>query len=113
MCEDCNEEFEVADNEMGSCCWHDGETAKDIIMSDNSASLQLADSGARELERDWDGNSWADYDESCHGPIDSEEMRSQFAEGFIYDCRDKHGDAEGCTTGRHIEPNFRSKRRHY
>lgn len=33
MCVNCNEEFEVADNVMGSCCWHDGEVARDLMIS--------------------------------------------------------------------------------
>ncbi|MCJ1466026.1 Ribosome biogenesis protein 1 [Pseudocyphellaria aurata] len=30
ICENCNEEFDVADNLKGYCCWHEGETLKDL-----------------------------------------------------------------------------------
>lgn len=33
MCENCAEEFDVADNLKGYCCWHDGEIARDLMMS--------------------------------------------------------------------------------
>ena len=32
MCENCAEEFDVADNLKGYCCWHDGEIARDLMM---------------------------------------------------------------------------------
>lgn len=44
---------------------------------------------------------WADHDENHHGPIDTEEMREQFPEGFTWDCCNKVGTAPGCTKGHH------------
>ncbi|MCJ1265609.1 hypothetical protein MMC22_005489 [Lobaria immixta] len=90
MCENCAEEFDVADNLKGYCCWHDGE-----------------------LEPDYDGDFWADHDERCHGIIDTEDMRSVYPEGFIYSCCDGDGHSEGCKTGRHVEQDLISKRPRY
>lgn len=30
MCENCDEEFDVAYNSMGDCSWHEGKTVKDF-----------------------------------------------------------------------------------
>lgn len=82
------------------------------MISGTFASLYLVDSGVGELEPDYDGDFWADHDE-CHGPIDTEESRSQYPEGFIYDCCEGDGYSEGCKTGRHVEQDDVSKRRRY
>jgi hypothetical protein len=54
-----------------------------------------------DLEVDWAGDSWADHDENCHGPIDTPEMREEFPDGFIWNCCDETGEAEGCKKARH------------
>ncbi|KAI4284986.1 MAG: hypothetical protein L6R38_001001 [Xanthoria sp. 2 TBL-2021] len=79
-CTNCEEEFDITQNESGDCVYHPEET-----------------------EVDYDGDAWADHDEDWHGTIDSEEMRREFPEGFIYPCCDKNGESEGCKTSRHIE----------
>ncbi|KAL8803940.1 MAG: hypothetical protein Q9200_006025 [Gallowayella weberi] len=80
MCSNCEEEFDVTENQSGGCIYHPGE-----------------------MEVDWDGGFWDDHDENCHGPIDDEDRRIEYPEGFIYDCCDRKGDSEGCETTRHIE----------
>ncbi len=60
------------------------------------------DSLTGDLEPDYDSDFWADHDEQCHGIIDSEFCRSEYPEGFVWDCCNKPGDDdEGCTQGRH------------
>lgn len=54
-----------------------------------------------ELEPDYDDDAWPDHDEDCHGPIDTDENRMEFPEGFIWSCCDKQGHRSGCTRGRH------------
>lgn len=113
MCENCAEEFDVADNVKGSCYWHDGEIAKDPMIPGTAPSLRFANKGAGTLEEDHEGDIWADHDERCHGPIDTDENRSQFPEGFIYDCCEGDGSSVGCKTGRHVEADLNSKRRRH
>jgi len=50
---------------------------------------------------DDDEDFWADHDEDCHGPIDTEENREQYPQGFSWDCCDEVGTAPGCTKGHH------------
>ncbi|EPE09533.1 caib baif family enzyme [Ophiostoma piceae UAMH 11346] len=51
-----------------------------------------------ELTVDWDGDVWADHDENCHGPIDTEEHRIEYPEGFLWDCCEEvNGDTPGCS----------------
>jgi hypothetical protein len=53
------------------------------------------------LDVDWDSDVWADHDENCHGPIDTQENQHNHPEGFIWTCCDKFGDEPGCRRGRH------------
>jgi hypothetical protein len=54
------------------------------------------------MEPDYDGDFWADTEEKTHGPIDTEENRKEFPEGFIWQCCEKTGDKEGCEIGKHM-----------
>jgi hypothetical protein len=62
-------------------------------------SLSSTCSGSQEVDED--GDFWADHDERCHGTIDTDEMREQYPEGFVWDCCDEPGDAIGCRVSRH------------
>ena len=53
------------------------------------------------LEVDHDEDFWADHDEVTHGPINTDDMREDFPQGFRWDCCDELGDTKGCTRGRH------------
>ena len=47
---------------------------------------------------DWNSDCWADHDENCHGPIDTEENRIEYPEGFLWNCCDEvNGDTPGCS----------------
>jgi hypothetical protein len=54
-------------------------------------------------EIDWDSDFWADHDEMCHGPIDTEENMKEFPEGFFWDCCEENLSDPGCQIGRHLE----------
>ncbi|KAH6663349.1 hypothetical protein B0J14DRAFT_609262 [Halenospora varia] len=78
ICENCKEEFELDGNERGDCVWHPGH---------------------KELNDEED--FWADHDPDCHGDPESFIDDSDFAEGFIWTCCDKAGDADGCKETKH------------
>jgi len=42
-----------------------------------------------------------DWDEDCHGPMDSEHNREEYPENFSWTCCNGGGMAEGCVTGKH------------
>jgi hypothetical protein len=44
---------------------------------------------------DYEGDFWTDHDENCHGVIDTDDMREEYPEGFIWTCCEKSGDEEG------------------
>ncbi|KAK4082343.1 uncharacterized protein Triagg1_2155 [Trichoderma aggressivum f. europaeum] len=77
ICVQCNSTFDPSDTAK-NCFYHNGE-----------------------LEANYDDDFWADHDEDCHGTIDTDEMREEFPEGFIWNCCDKSGDELGCRWGRH------------
>ncbi|KAI0454731.1 hypothetical protein F5B21DRAFT_473958 [Xylaria acuta] len=78
ICVQCQGPFHEEDNHDTACRYHDGD-----------------------LEVDDDGDFWADHDEDCHGPIDTDENRVQYPEGFVWSCCGKVGYRGGCTRGRH------------
>ena len=78
-CVNCKEEFDVTDNmDDAGCVYHEGELEVDEDM-------------------------FEDHDEDCHGPMDSDQNRIDFPEGFAWNCCDEDGRSEGCQTGRHVE----------
>jgi hypothetical protein len=65
------------------------------------------------MEPDYDSDFWADHDERCHGIIDSDEMRDEFPDGFVWTCCDKLGSEPGCQVGRHQSNPEKSKKGRY
>ncbi|KAI0181839.1 hypothetical protein GGR52DRAFT_526508 [Hypoxylon sp. FL1284] len=78
ICTQCQEPFYDDENNAQACQFHDGN-----------------------LEVDDEGDFWADHDENCHGVIDTEGMREDYPEGFIWDCCGEDGTTDGCARGYH------------
>ncbi|KAI4694380.1 hypothetical protein J4E81_006597 [Alternaria sp. BMP 2799] len=73
-------------------------------LAENSAfKLPRAQKRGRryDLEIYNDEDFWTDHDEDCHGEIDTEEMREEYPEGFVWSCCKGYGDAKGCRTDPH------------
>ncbi|CAM6092117.1 unnamed protein product [Calypogeia fissa] len=79
-CQQCRKEFDVTKNNDKACSWHD-----------------------LELEVDERHSTWYDWDETCHGDMDSDENRKQYPEGFVWSCCGKDGKGKGCLTTAHKE----------
>ncbi|KAG0702468.1 hypothetical protein DFH29DRAFT_851502 [Suillus ampliporus] len=85
-CVNCKEEYDVSDErDDEECCYHPGEL-------------------------DVDEEYFPDWDEECHGPMDTKKNRADYPDGFIWDCCDENGRSEGCETGQHV-PGRQSKKR--
>ena len=54
-----------------------------------------------EKEVDYESEHWCDWDERCHGNMESFINNPDYASGFIWSCCDGAGDAEGCVRSRH------------
>ncbi|KAM7194470.1 hypothetical protein V8F20_007996 [Naviculisporaceae sp. PSN 640] len=78
ICIQCNQPFHEDNNDKKSCFYHPDE-----------------------MEEDLDSDVWVDWDERCHGPIDTEINRKSFPDGFMYACCEKDGTSKGCTWGEH------------
>ncbi|KAG8674850.1 hypothetical protein FPOAC2_00887 [Fusarium poae] len=88
ICVHCDNTFFKNDNTLRTACYyHSGE-----------------------LEADYDAHVWDDHDESCHGTIDSKEMRKEHPEGFTWTCCDKGGSEAGCKVGKHEADPLKSRR---
>ncbi|KAF2145451.1 uncharacterized protein K452DRAFT_295086 [Aplosporella prunicola CBS 121167] len=78
-CQQCEKEFDTADNKDGDCVFH-----TELLYCDE------------------DSPEWIDWDPRCHGPYDTEINRKSFPKGFKWDCCEKFGNAEGCEKSRHV-----------
>ncbi|KAJ7352326.1 hypothetical protein DFH08DRAFT_84448 [Mycena albidolilacea] len=74
-CSNCGETYDVNSDDE-ECTFHPGEMEVDEEKFD-------------------------DWDEGCHGPIDTEHTRKEFPENFSWTCCDGDGTTEGCVTGHH------------
>jgi hypothetical protein len=54
--------------------------------------------------------AFEDWDEDCHGPMDSKANRRDYPENFIWNCCDKDGLAEGCEQGEHVPATRKNKK---
>ncbi|KAK5993806.1 hypothetical protein PT974_07243 [Cladobotryum mycophilum] len=90
ICVQCDQPFDTNENTEKDCIYHNGE-----------------------LEVDYDGDAWADHDERCHGTIDTDEMREEHPDGFVWSCCDKSGEEKGCKFGRHQADPAKSKKESY
>ncbi|KAK3935495.1 hypothetical protein QBC46DRAFT_397399 [Diplogelasinospora grovesii] len=79
ICVQCQQPFDEAANHEQACLHHWGN-----------------------LEPDEEGDFWADHEEDHHGPIDTEENKREFPEGFIWDCCQECGTNPGCHRGPHV-----------
>jgi hypothetical protein len=76
-CKNCEQDFDVTENFSEACNYHDGV-----------------------LEVDYEHETWIDWDENAHGPID-ERLEKEYPEGFMWECCEEDGKARGCQTGWH------------
>ncbi|KAG2145352.1 uncharacterized protein EDB93DRAFT_1151899 [Suillus bovinus] len=87
VCANCKEEYDISgERDDEECCYHSGHLNVDEEF-------------------------FADHDEDCHGPMDTEENRADFPEGFIWTCCDENALSEGCETGQHVAGRKVKKRR--
>ena len=45
--------------------------------------------------------AFADWDESCHGPIDDDDTRRAYPDNYTWSCCEASGGAEGCVKSIH------------
>ncbi|KAF2658851.1 hypothetical protein K491DRAFT_713104 [Lophiostoma macrostomum CBS 122681] len=87
VCEQCEREFDVlTDNGPHACRWHEGE-----------------------LEIDLDHKTWDDWDEDVHGDMDDDASRSEYPEGFVWECCGKRGGWKNdeCKSGPHKAEDYK------
>ncbi|KAJ7284452.1 hypothetical protein C8J57DRAFT_1288501 [Mycena rebaudengoi] len=75
-CGNCGETFDVNEAADEPCTFHPGNL---------------------EVNED----AFADWDERCHGPMDSLETREEYPENFSWSCCEGDGLTDGCEEGRH------------
>jgi hypothetical protein len=108
-CVQCNSEYDVLDNQENACVWHEGTSSLFLYYSylpcpfpsPFLAVYEGVNRSTGETEPDYDGDFWADHDEDCHGEIDTDDMRKDFPEGFIWSCCEKSGEEKGCRVSVH------------
>ncbi|GBE88227.1 hypothetical protein BKA93DRAFT_736658 [Sparassis latifolia] len=89
VCMHCEEEYDASTRRRtGECRYHSGD-----------------------LEVDED--SFVDWDEDCHGPMDTPAKRRAWPENFIWNCCDADGRSEGCEDAKHVPGGHRKTRARY
>lgn len=63
-----------------------------------------------DLEIDDESSTWDDWDEKCHGPMDSSENMEEHPEGFVWSCCEGDGRAEGCVESTHEPETVESRK---
>ncbi|KAH6917113.1 hypothetical protein BKA70DRAFT_1417888 [Coprinopsis sp. MPI-PUGE-AT-0042] len=86
-CIQCDEEF-------------DGNT----LREDDECAFHPGD-----LEIDPEG--FVDWDEACHGPMDTSENRLEYPQEFKWSCCEEDGSSRGCVQGQHKPMEVTKKRK--
>ncbi|KAF8071642.1 hypothetical protein FPV67DRAFT_1577635, partial [Lyophyllum atratum] len=77
MCSNCDEEFDTGTRrEEEECTFHPGE-------------LEVNE------------EEFVDWDEDCHGPMDTLDNRRSFPQNFTWTCCEGNGISDGCVRGIH------------
>ncbi|KDR78786.1 hypothetical protein GALMADRAFT_1268928 [Galerina marginata CBS 339.88] len=85
-CANCDEEYDINTfREEAECVFHPGE----LTLSEES---------------------FVDWDEDCHGPMDTPENRRQYPENFSWTCCEENGLSNGCVRDQH-KPSVARKRK--
>lgn len=100
ICKNCNAEYQVNDNRKGDCVYHDGTKMNSAPSSSLLISTNVKSLGNKEVNDDAD--TWADHDENVHGLPEDLMSDSTYEEGFIWDCCDETGSADGCVVSKHM-----------
>ncbi|KAI4722705.1 hypothetical protein E4T48_00990 [Aureobasidium sp. EXF-10727] len=95
MCENCKQEFDVTENEKDSCQYHD-----DLFSLLPRIPPMPFTQIPGELSVDTQSSTWDDWDQRCYGTIDND-LFDEYPEGFIWECCNESGDAEGCVIHAH------------
>lgn len=111
ICVRCNEAFSEENNHSKACTYHHGMflgprgvqfSTGALLFHRHSKVRYLTGTtnitGNLDINYDHD-DTWADWDENCHGTMDTDENREEWPEGFVWDCCEKDGTAPGCTKG--------------
>ncbi|KAJ7589892.1 hypothetical protein C8J56DRAFT_936441 [Mycena floridula] len=62
-------------------------------------------------ELEADESKFVDWDEDCHGPMDTLDNRSDFPENFTWSCCEGDGSSDGCVKRQHTADGYHKKRR--
>ncbi|KAI3343368.1 hypothetical protein F4824DRAFT_6230 [Ustulina deusta] len=78
ICELCKEPFREDDNPSDACRHHPGN-----------------------LDVNEEASVWEDWEDWRDGDQDSEESKTEYPEGYIWDCCQRSGESAGCALGSH------------
>ncbi|CAL1716383.1 unnamed protein product [Somion occarium] len=87
VCARCGVEYDAGEeHEEDECNYHSGE----LIVNEEE---------------------FVDWDEDCHGPMNTKQNRKDFPENFIWTCCDEDGRSDGCESGEHQAGGRKAKRK--
>ncbi|KAJ6553624.1 hypothetical protein DFH09DRAFT_1153913 [Mycena vulgaris] len=84
-CANCGATYDMHGDEGEECIFHPGDLEVDEAK-------------------------FLDWDEDCHGPMDSQHNRDEFPQNFSWSCCSGDGLSEGCITGKHSVATHKKRR---
>lgn len=103
-CGKCDEEFDTNTIREGTECeFHPGKYV--CVSKRDSRFIKI--SGELEVLEE----NFADWDEACHGPMDTPANRRSYPENFQWTCCDNVGLSSGCVQGEHQPVVARKRKR--
>ena len=97
ICANCNEEYDTnvqSRNALAAVCvFHPGESSRYNLLKSRPQFWK----GDLEILEE----AFVDWDEDCHGPMDSNRNRRDYPENFLWSCCEKDGTSDGCVQRKH------------
>jgi hypothetical protein len=83
------------------CTTGEGWTLAERYMSSPEPNFPAGETRhPGDLEVNYESGTWDDWDENCHGKIDTKSNKSEYPDGFTWTCCGKEGTyASGCEEG--------------
>lgn len=104
-CANCDEEFDIGqEREEGECRYHPGQS-----RAFSFGIIHCTHTGGFSGDLSVDYESFVDWDEDCHGPMDTSSNRREYPENFLWSCCDRDGTTPGCVSNEHTVGNKRRR----
>ena len=101
-CVMCQTEFDASEErDEDECCYHPGKCYPIVLQLRQNYWAELIQPGVLNV----DYGMFVDWDEDCHGPMDTRSNRREYPENFKWSCCSEDGTTDGCLQRKHTSSN--------